>query len=182
MTFDQLIIHRQSVRKYSLQAVEHEKLMQCLDAARLAPSASNSQPWSFIVLNDSEQREKVARATKGPLGSFNNFVSQAPVLVVMMIEKPKLLTEMGRRLKKKEYPLIDIGIAAEHFCLQAAELGLGSCMLGWFDEKTIKSILHIPEEATIGLIITLGYAPENYHLRKKVRKPIDQIVRWNSYR
>ncbi len=182
MTFDQLIIHRQSVRKYSSQAVEHEKLMQCLDAARLAPSASNSQPWSFIVLNDSEQREKVARATKGPLGSFNNFVVQAPVLVVMLIEKPKLLTEMGGRLKKKEYPLIDIGIAAEHLCLQAAELGLGSCMLGWFDEKTIKSILLISEEVTIGLIITLGYAPDDYLLRKKVRKPLEQIIHWNSYR
>ena len=99
MTFDQLIIHRQSVRKYSSQAVEHEKLMQCLDAARLAPSASNSQPWSFIVLNDSEQREKVARATKGPLGSFNNFVVQAPVLVVMPQLRP-LIARYARSFSK----------------------------------------------------------------------------------
>jgi nitroreductase len=181
MTFNQLISRRQSVRKYTSQAVEHEKLMQCLDAARLAPSASNAQPWSFIVLNETEQREKVARATKGPLGSFNKFVAQAPVLVVMLIEKPKLLTEMGGRLKKKEYPLIDIGIATEHFCLQAAELGLGTCILGWFDEKIIQSILHIPKEKSIGLIIALGYAPEGYPLRKKVRKPLEQVVRWNFY-
>jgi nitroreductase len=181
MNFHDLIQTRQSVRKYTSKPVEQEKLMQCLEAARLAPSASNSQPWSFIVVNENDLLQKVGKACQGPMRSFNNFVPTAPVILVMLIEKPKILTEMGGRIKKKEYPLIDIGIAAEHFCLQAAELGLGTCMLGWFNEKEIKLMLNIPENRTIGLLITLGYAPENYLQRRKVRKPMDKTVKWNGY-
>jgi nitroreductase len=181
MSLFKLIEHRQSVRKYAADPVEETKLMQCLEAARLAPSASNSQPWTFIVVNETSLLQQVAKATKGPLGTFNTFVSQAPVLVILVLEKPKMLTEMGGRLKKKEYPLIDIGIAAEHFCLQAAELELGTCMLGWFDENEIKKILSIPADRTIGLIITLGYPVPDYPIRKKSRKPIESIVRWNHY-
>jgi nitroreductase len=181
MTFNELITKRQSVRKYTHQAVEKEKLMQCLEAMRLAPSASNAQPWSFVVLDEKEIREKVAKETVGPLGSFNKFVADAPVILVMVLEKQGVLTEMGGRLKQKDYPLIDIGIAAEHFCLQATELGLGTCMLGWFNEQKIKEMLQIPSQKSIGLIITLGYAPEGYLLRKKIRKTQNEIVRFNRY-
>ncbi|MFZ4464076.1 MAG: nitroreductase family protein [Bacteroidales bacterium] len=181
MTFNELITKRQSVRKYSNQAVEKEKLVQCLEAMRLAPSASNAQPWSFVVLDEKEIREKVAKETVGPLGSFNKFVADAPVILVMVLEKQGVLTEMGGRLKQKDYPLIDIGIAAEHFCLQATELGLGTCMLGWFNEQKIKEMLQIPSQKSIGLIMTLGYAPEGYLLRKKIRKTQNEIVRFNRY-
>ncbi len=181
MNFSNLINIRQSVRKYVDKHVEPEKLHACLEAARLAPSASNSQPWTFIVVNDPELKHKVANETYGPFMTFNKFVPQAPVIVVLVLEKPKLITEVGGRLKRKEYPLIDIGIAAEHFCLQAAELGLGTCMLGWFNEKTIKQILHIPSTKTIGLLITLGYPPDDYRIRQKVRKSLAELVRYNSY-
>ena len=80
-----------------------------------------------------------------------------------------------------EYPKIDIGIAATHFCLQATELGLGTCMIGWFDEKKIHKLLNIPEKRKIGLVITLGYPPEDYKLRKKIRKNPDEICGFNSY-
>ncbi len=180
-SFDQLILHRQSVRRYTQKAVESEKLHQCLEAARLAPSASNSQPWHFVVVNDPELLKKLAPLTAGPLGSFNQFVAQVPVVVVMVLEKPKLLTELGGRLKKREFTLIDIGIAAEHFCLQAAELDLGTCMLGWFDEKGVKNLLDIPKNKSVGLLITLGYAPEDYRLRQKTRKSFAQIVSFNKY-
>ena len=76
---------------------------------------------------------------------------------------------------------MDIGIAAEHFCLQAAEEGVGSCMLGWFDEQGVKDLIGIPESKTVPLLITLGYTPENYKLRKKIRKPFDKMVKWNRY-
>jgi nitroreductase len=125
--------------------------------------------------------EKIALASKGPLGTFNKFVSQAPMILVIVMEKPKMLTEMGGRLKKKEYPLIDIGIAAGQFCLQAAELGLGTCMLGWFDETKVKALLGIPEEKNVGLLITVGYAPADYPLRKKVRKSAEIVYRQNGY-
>jgi nitroreductase len=126
-------------------------------------------------------KDKVARKTFGPAKTFNKFVPQAPVIVAIVMEKPKIITELGGRVKKKEWPLIDIGIAAEHFCLQAAEDGLGTCMLGWFDEQSIKQLLQIPEGNTIPLLITLGYTPDDYKLRKKVRKKFEKVVRWNSY-
>lgn len=160
MKFQELIIQRQSVRKYQSKPVEEEKLRLCLEAARLAPSASNSQPWTFVVVNDSQLLKQLAPLTSGPIKTFNLFVDQAPVVVAMVLEKPKLLTEMGGRLKKKEFPLMDIGIAAEHFCLQATELDLGTCMLGWFDEAGVKKLLHIPKNKTLALLITLGYPPE----------------------
>jgi len=181
MKFLELIYKRQSDRKYIDKEVEKDKLERCLEAARLAPSASNSQPWTFIVINDPELKDKLARKTVGPAKTFNKFVPQAPVIVAIVMEKPKIITELGGRVKKKEWPLIDIGIAAEHFCLQAAEEGLGTCMLGWFDEQSIKQLLNIPEGNTIPLLITLGYTPDEYKLRKKVRKKFEKVVKWNSY-
>jgi nitroreductase len=179
--FMDLINQRQSDRKYIDKPIEKEKLMRCLEAARLAPSASNSQPWTFVVVDQPELRQKVGRAAMGPLFSFNKFATQAPVIVAIVMEKPKLITEMGGRIKKKEYPLIDAGITAEHFCLQAAEEGFGSCMLGWFDEKQVKELIKVPEEKSIPLLITVGYTPENYKHRKKIRRSFQQVVKFNTY-
>ncbi len=118
MKFLDLIEKRQSDRKYIDQAVERKKIDRCLEAARFAPSASNSQPWSFVVVQEPELQKKVAAKSIGPLKSFNNFVPQAPVIIAIVMEKPKMVTELGGRIKQKEYSLIDIGIAGEHFCLQ----------------------------------------------------------------
>ena len=181
MKFLELISLRQSDRQYINKPVDMEIINRCIEAARIAPSASNSQPWKFIVVDDPELKDKVARKTFGPLKSFNKFVPQAPVIIAIVLEKPKLTTELGGRLKKKEYPLIDIGIAAEHICLQATEEGLGSCMLGWFDEKSVKSLLGVPDKKSIPLLITLGYTAEDYKHRKKIRKNMVDVVKYNSY-
>ena len=170
MNFHELILSRQSDRQYTNKPVDKEIINRCVEAARLAPSASNSQPWTFIVVDDVSLKDKVAKKTFGPLKSFNKFVPQAPVIIAIVLEKPKIITELGGRIKKKEYPLIDIGIAAEHICLQAAEEGLGTCMLGWFDEQAVKTLLNVPENKNIPLLITLGYTPEDYKHRKKIRK------------
>ena len=181
MIFNELILARQSVRRYSELPVEPLKLIKCLEAARLAPSASNSQPWSFIIVDRDPLRADVAKATFSDIKLINKFTLQAPVLVVIVIEKAKLITRLAMLVKKKEWPLIDIGIAAENFCLQAAELGLGTCMIGWFEEVKIKKLLQIPADKSIGLVISLGYAADGYPLRTKIRKPLDEIVRYNKY-
>lgn len=181
MEFSQLILKRQSDRKYIDKSIPDKHLEKIIEAGRLAPSASNSQPWTFIVVNEPILKDKVAKSTFGPLKSFNKFVPQAPVIIVIVMEKSKIITEAGGRIKKKEYPLIDIGIAAEHICLQAAELGVGSCMLGWFDEKKIKELINVPEKKSIPLLITLGYTPEDYPTRIKVRKKFDTVVKYNCY-
>ncbi len=181
MDFSELIKIRQSVRSYSDKAVEKEKIEKCLEAARLAPSASNSQPWKYIVVDDKELKNKVAEATYDKLVKFNKFALQAPVIVVIVLEKPKLISQIGGEIKKREWPLIDIGITAEHFCLQAAELGLGTCMIGWFNQKRIQKLLNIPKNKTIGLAITAGYPPDGYPLRKKIRKEKSEVIGYNKY-
>ncbi len=181
MNFTELISARQSVRRYAATPVESEKINQCLESARLAPSASNSQPWKFIVVNEEPLRTEVAKATFTDIQLINKFTLQAPVMVVIVIEKAKLITRLAMLVKKKEWPLIDIGITAEHFCLQATELGLGTCMIGWFDEKKLQKILNIPSGKSIGLVISMGYAEDGYKLRTKVRKGLGEMTVWNKY-
>lgn len=180
MTFTDLVTQRFSVRKYKAVSVESEKIIRCLEAARLAPSASNSQPWRFVVVDDPKLKETIASETYSSLLTFNKFTHQAPVIVVMVLEKPKLITQIGGRIKNKEYPLIDIGIAAEHFCLQATEEGLGTCMLGWYNEKPIRKLLNIPPSKTIGLLITVGY-PDYETIPLKKRKSFEEVVSFNRY-
>ena len=181
MLFKELILTRQSVRRYAEKPVESEKLKLCLEAARLAPSASNSQPWRYIIVDQEPLRSEVAKATFSDIQLINKYTMQAPVMVVIVIEKAKLFTRIAMKVKKKDWPLIDIGISADHFCLQAAELGLGTCMIGWFVEDKIKKLLKIPSEKSIGLLISVGYPVEGYPVRTKIRKPIEEIVSFNKY-
>jgi nitroreductase len=179
MDFSELVRQRQSVREYSSRPVERDKLDLLREAVRLAPSASNSQPWTLIFVDDPGLRERVAKACYSRVLSFNSFALQAPVIAVLTQERPRVITQIGGRIKDKEYPLIDIGVAAAHFCLQAAELGLGTCMIGWFQEQKIKDLLHIPQATGVGLLITVGYSEAP--LRDKVRKPPQSMSSFNTY-
>ena len=181
MEFQELIKNRQSVRKYTSQPVEKEKIEKLISAVHLSPSACNSQPWRLIIVDEPGLKTEVAKATFSKTIGFNKFAVEAPVIAVLVIEKAKLIAQIGGSLKNQEYPYYDIGIAAAHFCLQAAELGLGTCMIGWFDENRIKQLLKIPEKRKIGLVITLGYPPEGYKLRQKIRKPLTEICGFNQY-
>ncbi|GAJ19588.1 unnamed protein product, partial [marine sediment metagenome] len=118
--------------------------------------------------------------TSNKMLPLNHFTKQAPVLIAIVLEKAKVITQIGGTIKNKEFPLIDIGIAAEHICLQAVSEGLGTCMLGWFNEKKVKQLLNIPSRKRVLLIITLGY-PSNNRIRLKMRKELKEIVRYNSY-
>lgn len=178
MNFLELAKMRQSVRSYSDIPVEKEKLNRCLEAARLSPSACNSQPWKFIVVDNPELKDKVARSTFNELVSFNKFSLNVPILVVVTANKGNLKTKVGQMITSIPYYLIDIGIAAEHFCLQAAEEGLGTCMLGWFNEKEIKKHLTIPNSEKVVLVIAIGY-PKVTTVRDKKRKSIEEISSFN---
>ncbi len=181
MTFETLIKQRQSVRRYQDKQVEQDKMDKLIKAVHLAPSACNSQPWKLIIVDEPELKEEVAKATFNGIISFNRFALDAPVIAVLVIEKAKLIAQIGGSIKNQEYPQYDIGIAAAHFCLQAAELGLGTCMIGWFNNRKIKNLLKIPGKRKVGLVITLGYPPDDYKQRKKIRKPIEEICGFNSW-
>ena len=178
--FLSLVKQRQSVRKYANRSVDKDKLERCLEAARLAPSACNAQPWTFIVVDDDRIKNRLADLTADRWLPLNHWTKQAPVHIVIVVEPSNLTARMGAKVKKRDFPWIDVGIAAEHFCLQAAAEGLGTCMLGWFKEDKVRALLHIPGAKRIGLIITLGY-PANESIRPKNRKNIRDMVRWNSY-
>jgi nitroreductase len=177
--FLQLVKKRQSQRNYSDKPVEKEKLERCLEAARLAPSACNAQPWKFVVVDDKELKNKVADTSSNRLLPLNHWTKQAPIHVVLVLEKPNFTSKIGEMVRDKRFILMDVGIAAEHFCLQAADEGLGTCMIGWFNEKKVKELLHIPKSKRAMLVISLGY-PEGEH-RKKKRKDMDEIVSYNRY-
>jgi len=177
MSFIDLVKTRQSDRKYLDKPVEHEKIERCLEAARLAPSASNSQPWEFIVVEEPELRNKVAHATYSDLIKFNRFVPSAPVLLVLNSWRPGLHIAIGGVLKNRQFNLVDVGIVAENFCLQATEEGLGTCMLGWFQTRKIMKLLNIKAPKKPALIITLGYSGHE-KIREKKRKSLDEIRKY----
>ena len=177
MEFAELAGIRQSVRSYSGKAVEEEKLMQCIETARLSPSANNSQPWRFVVVDEPELRDRIADAAAGM--GMNKFVRQAPVIIAVVLEKQNMLSAVGSVIQDKEYRLLDIVIAANQLCLQAAALGLGTCMVGWFDENKVKRLLGVDKKRRIPLLITLGYS--DTPVRQKVRKPFEEIYGRNRY-
>jgi len=177
--FHELASCRQSDRAYTDQAVEKEKIERILSTVRLSPSACNAQPWKFIVVDNAELKNKIADATSNKVLGMNHFTKQAPVHIVVIEEKANFTSNFGAWIKKTHFPHIDLGIATAHLCLSAADEGLGTCIMGWFDEKKVKELLHIPKSRKVALIITLGYSAQT--LRKKQRKEMSEIVAYNSY-
>ncbi len=174
MNFTEIAENRQSCRSYNpTREVEEEKLNSILAAARLSPSACNGQPYHITVCHG-ETAKKVAAATKG-LG-INKFATDAPVLIVIS-EMPYVKTAaFGAKVKNNDYRSIDIGILAAYITAEAAAVGLGSCILGWFDEAKIRKICDI--SGTVRLVITLGYAKDGDALREKKRKDISELVKF----
>lgn len=177
MNFDQLVRKRHSIRSYDGRPVSRELIDQCLDAARLAPSACNSQPWSFIVVDDRNTIDRIVDTACSGMYRLNRFVKTAPVLIVIITENSKYIARLGGKIRDVRYNLIDIGIAGDHLTLQAEELGLGTCWLGWFKEDGVRDVLGLPETTQIDILISLGY-PDGTPLPKKKRKSLEKIRRY----
>lgn len=177
--FYALVAARQSDRAYdSNRPVELDKLHRILEAARLSPSACNGQPWHFVVITDVTLREAVAKSM-ARLG-LNKWAVQAPVLVLIVEEATKTTSLLGGLVKHNHYPHIDLGIAAAHLTLAAEAEGLGSCMIGYFDEQKIKRLVGIPRRRRLPLIVTLGYPAKEK--RSKKRKALEDIVSYDKYK
>ena len=180
MSFLDLANSRYSVRKYKNTPVPQEKINKCIEAARLAPSACNSQPWKFVIIDNPDIRESLAKAAFEGLLDFNHFAYKAPVLALIVSERQTAFAKFGSIVKRKNFSQMDVGITAEHFCLQATEEGLGTCMLGWFNEKKVKKSLSIPKLKRVELIISVGYSADD-KIPHKNRKRTDEIVSYNQY-
>lgn len=176
MNFTEIANARQSCRAYdNTRPVEPEKLNAILEAARLAPSACNGQPYHFTVCRG-ETAKEVALACRG-LG-MNKFAVDAPILIVVS-EKPYVKSAaMGARVKNNDYRSIDIGIATAYLTAEASAQGLSTCILGWFDNDKLTQLCHL--DAPARLVITLGYAAEGDKLRRKVRKDLTELVSYEG--
>jgi len=177
--FRDLAQKRISVRRYKDTPIEKDKIELCLEAARFAPSACNSQPWKFIVIDDKALKDKLCDKAFSGIYNMNTFAKTAPVIIVVVSEKSTFFARVGGKIRDTKYYLIDIGIASEHFVLQASELGLGTCMLGWFNERAVKRLLKVPRENKIDLLISLGYYKDI--AKDKNRKPLGEIASYNKY-
>lgn len=180
MKFTDLVKSRRSVRVYDKRNIKREDLELCIEAARHAPSACNSQPWKFIIIDDIAKKELIAASVLSGLYSMNTFAHKADVFIAIVSEKIKFLSWLGAKLRKTDYRHIDIGIACCQLLLQAQELGIGTCILGWFDERRLKKILSVPPVKKIELVIALGY-PKNAKPADKYLKDKSEIISFNKY-
>ena len=177
-SFLQLAAARQSDRAYETgRVIGREVLERILEAGRLAPSACNGQPWHFTVVAEPGLLAEVGKATSS-LG-MNKFVKDASALVLITLESTNMTSRLGCGIKDKDIPMMDLGIASAYITLAAEDEGVGSCILGWFDEKKIKELVGIPQKKRLMLIISLGYNTKPK--RRKIRKEFDKVVSFEKY-
>lgn len=172
--FLELARRRQSCRAYADKPVEKEELLALAEAARLAPSACNSQPWTLVAATG-ESAKAVAGCVQ-QLG-LNKFAAQCPAFLVVVEEKAKLMQRVAETVASQHFAPIDIGLMTAHICLQATDRGLGTCVLGMFDDKGLRRALDIPDKKEIRLVIAVGY-PADDKVRPKVRRELDEIIRF----
>ncbi|MFW9996341.1 MAG: nitroreductase family protein [Candidatus Odinarchaeota archaeon] len=158
---------RRSIRKYKSTPVEPEKIDECLEAARWAPSASNKQPWEFLIVTDEKIREELASIHK-----HAKFVAQSPV-VFIPLTNPEI---------HPKYHHADTALATLQFMLQAKALELGTCWAGVINsdfEPPIKKLLNIPDHLKVLCLVAVGYPDES---PKRTRKPLEDLVHRECYR
>ncbi len=170
-----LIRLRQSCRNFSGRPVEREKLIKCAEAARLAPSACNSQPWEFVAVTGGPLREKAAQCAQA-LG-FNQFTQKCPAFVAA-VEKTALLdTPQKRGIPDQMYAQFDLGLATMQFCLAATAQGLATCILGGVDKESLNKLLKVSGKERVYVLLAVGYAADA-SLRTKQRKSLDDVIRF----
>jgi nitroreductase len=160
---------RRSVRSYENKDIPQEVLQKVIEAARLAPSANNRQPWKFVVVRDEAKRKALAKAAKE-----QQFVAEAPVVIAAVALEPTRVMTCG----VPTYA-VDLAIAVDHMTLAAVDQGLGSCWIGAFYQEDVKKLLEIPDECKVSTLLTLGYPRDQ--ARFKNRKPLDEIVCYEGW-
>lgn len=176
--FQKLIRRRRSIRRFLETPVEPEKVRACLEAARIAPSSHNAQPWRFVVVDDAALKDRLATAAFSGIYGVSKFGARAPILVVLLAKRDLVAHHLGARFQKVPYFLIDMGIAGEHFVLQAEELGLSTCWMGWINYRRIRKVLRVPRKFMIVAMMPLGYA-EKRPQREPPRRRLEEIGFFN---
>ena len=172
MNFNEIAKNRYSCRSYNPErTVEDEKIKSILDSAILSPSACNSQPYHFTVCKG-EKAKEIAKATQSM--GMNKFTSDAPVMIVISEDNYNKTAALGSKVKGNDYRSIDMGIATAYLTAEATVQGLGTCILGWFDDKKIREICGLKNP--VRLVISLGYPSDENKVTQKKRKDYDILV------
>lgn len=174
-----LIWQRRSIRRFLDKPVDREKILLCLEAARWAPSAENVQPWRFLVIDDPEIKQKFAETVFSGIYFPSRFAQQAPVLILVLAELDILANRLGKQIQGVAYYLLDVGMAGEHLVLQAEELGLSTCWIGWFNLKKARKFFSIPRKYKIISLLALGYAAKRPP-RSPRKKKLSEIAWFNE--
>jgi nitroreductase len=169
--FLNLVEQRKSIRSYKDIEVEKEKLDYIIEAFRLAPSAKNLQPWKLVIVTDKNIKEKLFTACKSQPS-----IVEAPIVIAACAKEEEAYGVMGGYMNSFA---IDIALAFEHLMLAATEQGLGTCWIGAFFEKDVKDILGVPENVRVVALTPIGYPNDSGRERK--RKPVEDIISYNSY-
>lgn len=174
-----LIWQRRSIRRFLESPIPREKILLCLEAARWAPSAENVQPWRFLVIDDPEVKQRFAEKVFSGIYFPSRFAQHAPVLILVLARLDILANRVGKQIQGVAYHLLDIGMAGEHLVLQAEELGLSTCWIGWFNLKKARKFFSIPRKYKIISLIALGYAAKRPP-RAPRKKKLSEIVWFNG--
>ncbi len=177
--FLELARRRRSIRRYLDCPVEREKVVACLEAARLAPSAENVQPWRFLVIDDPDIKDRFSAAVFSGIYRFSRFAAKAPVIILIMARPDLLANHVGKQIRNISFYLIDVGIAGSHLSLQAEEFGLGTCWIGWFNGRRARKFFRIPRRYKIVSLMTMGYYEKRP--RERGRRSLDEIVWFNRF-
>jgi nitroreductase len=177
--FQELVRNRRSIRRYLDKPVEREKILTCIEAARLAPSADNVQPWRFLIIDDPKLKTQYAKKVFSGIYSISGFAEKAPVLILILARLDIIANRIGRQIQNLQFYLLDIGIAGEHIVLQAEELGLGSCWIAWFNIRKARKFLKIPRKYKIVSMLAMGYF-EKRPSKEKKRKKLEEIAWFNT--
>ena len=179
LPLSRLIRQRRSIRAYADRPVEESKLSAIIEAARLAPSACNAQGWRFVVV---DRKELIAEIVGKGMGApvANAWAGQAPIIIAGCFHKNIITHRLAAGIKKIDYSLLDMGIAGEHMVLQAEELGLGTCWIGWFKARTVRKILEIPRNVNVVFLLSVGY-PADGQSRERKRLSVPEIAFRNRY-
>jgi nitroreductase len=177
--FQKILRGRRSIRRFLTAPVDTEKIRACLEAARLAPSAHNAQPWRFVVVDDPELKDRLTAAAFSGIYSGSKFAAQAPIIIVLLARLDRVANRIGARLQGVPFHFLDMGIAGEHIVLQAEELGLATCWMGWFNYRKVRKVLDIPRTYKVVAMMPLGYAEKRPN-REPPRKTFEEVVTFNG--
>lgn len=164
MQFMEVVKRRRSIRRYKKTPVPEDVLGEVLEAARLAPSAGNRQPWHFIVVKEEETKEQLG---------VSSWAAEAPIVIVGCVDTT---------VRSEPLCIVDLSIAFEHIVLAAANSGLGTCWIGRYvagSDEAIKRVLGIPEHVRAVAVTPLGYPDETPE--PKVRKTLSEIVHHDRF-